>query len=197
MAYREAQRAAHPGWHNAPVPSFGVPDAALLVVGMAPGVAGANRTGRPFTGDACGDLLYATLSRHGLANGRFAARPDDGLELHGTRITNAVRCVPPANLPTPAEAATCRQFLLPELTAAPAPRVVLALGGVAFAAVLRGLGLTPARFRFAHALELQPLGEAGPWLCASYHPSRYNVNTGKLTPAMLDAVVARTAALAA
>ena len=169
------------------MPSFGPADAALLIVGLAPGLRGANRTGRPFTGDYAGEVLYPALARLGLANGRFAARTGDGLELFGCRITNAARCVPPENKPTPAEVATCRRFLVDELTAAPAPRVVLALGRIAHDSVLRALGLPAARFPFAHgrAYDL-PDGRA---LVASYHCSRYNINTGKLTPAMLDAAL--------
>lgn len=163
------------------------------MVGLAPGVAGANRTGRPFTGDFAGELLYAALIRHGLARGRFAARPDDGLVLTDCRITNAVRCVPPANRPTGAEIATCRRFLEEELAASPAPRVVLALGRIAWESVLRARGQSPARFPFAHEAVARP--PAGPLLVGTYHTSRYNVNTGRLTAAMFDRAVTRAAAL--
>ncbi|MCS6778655.1 MAG: uracil-DNA glycosylase [Geminicoccaceae bacterium] len=188
VAYRAALRSSHPDWHNAPVPSFGPPDARLLVVGLAPGRAGANRTGRPFTGDYAGALLYAALLRHGLARGRYEARCDDGLELVDCRITNAVRCVPPANRPLPSELAACRAFLVGELEAPPRPEVILVLGRVAHAAVVAALGLRPGAHRFAHGTR-QVLPD-GRLLLASYHSSRYNVATGRLTPPMLEAVVA-------
>jgi uracil-DNA glycosylase family 4 len=193
VAYRLELRTAHPDWHNAPVPSFGDPAARLLVVGLAPGAGGANRTGRPFTGDFAGDLLYAGLARHGLSQGRFAARPDDGLQLAGSRITNAVRCVPPENRPTLAEIATCRQFLAGELAALPAPAVVLALGRIAWESVLRALGRKPSRHPFAHGAVLDD--GSGPILVGTYHTSRYNVNTGRLTEAMFAEVMDRAAAL--
>lgn len=193
MAFRTAQRAAEPGWHNAPVPSFGPADAPLLVVGLAPGLRGANRTGRPFTGDYAGEILYPALLRHGFARGQFRADPLDGLELVGCRIANAVRCVPPQNRPTPQEVATCRAFLAPELDGLAPPRVLLALGRVAHESLLRASGLRPSRVPFAHGAEHRlPDGRA---LLASFHTSRYNVNTGVLTPAMFDAVVARAARL--
>jgi uracil-DNA glycosylase len=189
--FRVLQREAHPDWYNAPVRSFGPADAALLIVGLAPGLKGANRSGRPFTGDFAGEVLYPTLAAHGFANGRFAARLDDGLELHDSRIANAVRCVPPANKPTPAEIGTCRFFLEDELLREPRPKVVLALGRIAYASVLKVLGLSPTRLPFAHGA-VYPLA-GGPTLVASYHSSRYNVNTGRLTAAMFDAVVALAA----
>ncbi len=190
-AFRAAHRAAEPGWFNGPVPSWGPADAPLLVVGLAPGLRGANRTGRPFTGDYAGEVLYPALVRHGFATGRFAARPDDGLELVGCRITNAVRCVPPANKPTPLEAATCRQFLVGELAGPAPPKLVLALGRIAHEAVLRALGAAVARHPFGHgAAHPMPSGQT---LLSSFHTSRYNVNTGKLTPAMFDGVVAEAA----
>jgi uracil-DNA glycosylase family 4 len=176
------------------VPSFGDPAAALLVVGLAPGAAGANRTGRPFTGDAAGVLLYAALARHGLSRGRYAARPDDGLELVGCRITNALRCVPPANRPTGAEIAACRDFLRGELAGGVPPRVVLALGRIAWDAVLRALGLAASRHPFAHGAVAALPG--GPTVVGSYHCSRLNTNTGRLTPEMLDTALARAARLA-
>jgi uracil-DNA glycosylase family 4 len=172
------------------VPSFGPVDAPLLIVGLAPGLRGANRTGRPFTGDFAGEILYPTLLRHGFAVGQFLAAPNDGLELTGCRIVNAVRCVPPQNRPTPGEIATCRRFLMTELGAA---RVILALGRIAFESVLRGLSLKPSRFPFRHGGEDKL--PVGPTLIASYHTSRYNVNTGVLTPAIFDAVVERCAEL--
>lgn len=186
VAFRAANRAREPGWHNAPVASFGDPDAPLLIVGLAPGLRGANRTGRPFTGDVAGELLYQALARHGLSRGRFAASPSDGLELVGCRVTNAVRCVPPENRPLPAEIGACRRFLRDELDG-PAPRVVLCLGRIAHDSVLRALGLPPTRYRFAHGAVHHP--EGAPSLVASYHTSRYNVQTGRITAAMFDAVV--------
>ena len=173
------------------MPSWGGRDAALLVVGMAPGVRGANRTGRPFTGDHAGILLYRTLLRFGFATGTYDARPDDGMELVDCRVVNAVRCVPPANLPEPAEVRTCNQFLQAELAGLARLRVVLALGVLAHAAVLRALGLKLNSARFGHgAVHVLP---GGATLADSYHVSRYNTNTGKLTTPMFEAVVAEIA----
>ncbi len=171
------------------MPSFGDPAARLLVVGLAPGLAGANRTGRPFTGDVAGELLYPTLRRFGFARGTYRARPDDGFELVDCRVTNAVRCVPPHNRPTAREVANCRIWLEPELLLPPRPVVVLSLGRVAWDAVLRVFGKSPARDGFAHGAELRLDGAAV--LLGSYHTSRYNLNTGRLTPGMFEAVVAR------
>ncbi len=179
---------AFPDWHNAPVPSFGLPDAPLLIVGLAPGLRGANRTGRPFTGDYAGDLLYPTLIRHGFASGAFGASADDGLELIDCRITNAVRCVPPANKPVGAEINACRRFLEDELTGRDAPNVVLTLGGIAHGSTLRALGLAAKVFPFVHGAQYRL--PDGKMLCPSYHCSRYNVNTGRLTAEMFDQVVA-------
>lgn len=187
-AFRAQHRAAEPGWHNAPVPSFGPIDARLLVVGLAPGLRGANRTGRPFTGDYAGDLLYATLIAFGFAAGRYDRRPDDGLALVDCRVTNAVRCVPPQNRPLGAEANACRPFLGGEIDAMPRLAVVLALGTVAHAAVLRTLGRRIADFKFAHGALHRLSG--GPILADSYHCSRYNLNTGRLTEAMFHTVFA-------
>lgn len=187
VAYRQANRAKEPAWHNAPVPSWGPRDAKLLVLGLAPGVRGANRTGRPFTGDYAGRLLYATLLRFGLARGTFAEAADDGLELTGCRIANAVRCVPPENLPTPAEIRGCNPFLAAELSAMPCLRAVLALGVVAHAALLRAKGIPPSRFRFAHgAIHALPNGLL---LANSYHVSRYNTSTRRLTVGMFESAV--------
>lgn len=192
VEYRVANRAKEPGWHNAPVPSWGPRDAPLLVLGLAPGVRGANRTGRPFTGDYAGRLLYATLLRHGLARGQFLETPDDGLELTGCRIANAVRCVPPENLPTPAEIRTCNRFLLAELAGMPRLRAVLALGVVAHNALLRAKGIPAARLGFAHgAVHALPDGLL---LADSYHVSRYNTSTRRLTPEMFSDVVEKLAA---
>ena len=186
--YRHANRAAHPSWFNAPVPTFGPQDARLLIVGLAPGLQGANRTGRPFTGDYAGDLLYATLVEYGFASGRYDARPDDGLTLTDCRISNAVRCVPPQNKPLPVEIQTCRPFLTRVVEDMPALRAVVLLGRVSHESVLRALGLRLADVPFGHGAEFQ----AGRLrLFDSYHCSRYNTNTGRLTPEMFRAVFAR------
>jgi uracil-DNA glycosylase family 4 len=161
---------------------------------MAPGQRGANRTGRPFTGDYAGRLLYATLLKHGLAEGGYGERPDDGLALTACRVTNAVRCVPPANLPQPAEVRTCNRFLQAELAAMPALRVVLALGTLAHGALLRAVGLPMSRHRFAHGAAYALPG--GLVLADSYHVSRYNTSTRLLTPEMFEAVVAEAKRLA-
>ena len=185
-AFRATNRGAYPDWHNAPVASFGGLDARLLIVGLAPGLRGANRTGRPFTGDFAGDLLYATLGEFGFASGLYAARPDDGLRLIDCRITNAVRCVPPENKPTGAEAAACRPFLAAEIAALGRLRVILALGTLAHGAVLRTLGLRAKAAGFAHgAVHALPGGLS---LADSYHCSRYNTNTGRLTEPMFHDV---------
>ena len=188
VAYREEHRAAEPDWHNAPVPSFGGLDARLLIVGLAPGLRGANRTGRPFTGDFAGDLLYATLGNFGFARGSYGATPGDGLALHDCRITNAVRCVPPQNKPNAAEVAACRGFLEAEFAAMDGLRAILALGQVAHGAVLKTLGLRAGACRFAHGA-VHRLDD-GRRLFDSYHCSRLNTNTGRLTPAMFADVFA-------
>ncbi|WP_016747847.1 uracil-DNA glycosylase [Rhizorhabdus wittichii] len=181
-AYRATQRIENPSWFNAPVPTFGDSGARLVIVGLAPGLKGANRTGRAFTGDGSGTMLFDVLADHGLARGGYGHDADDGLRLDGTVIVNAVRCVPPANRPTPAEVRTCRPFLAGPLNGAPAPRVIVALGRIAHDATLAALGETPARFRFAHGAEHRPEGSI---LIDSYHCSRYNQNTGRLTYKML------------
>ena len=186
-AFREHWREREPSWHNAPVPTFGAHDAPLLIVGLAPGLRGANRTGRPFTGDYAGDLLYAALLKFGFAAGTYRAEPADGLRLVGAAITNAVRCMPPENKPTPAEAHTCRQFLEATLAMRPA-RAVLALGRVAHESVLRAFGIRLAAHPFVHGA-VHKLGASS--LYDSYHCSRYNTNTGVLTTAMFEAVFAR------
>jgi uracil-DNA glycosylase family 4 len=187
VAYREANRVKWPDWHNAPVPSWGPLEAPLLVLGLAPGVKGANRTGRPFTGDHAGKLLYATLLKFGLARGEYREDPRDGMELTGVRIVNGVRCVPPENLPTPAEIANCNRFLLAERAALPKLKAVLALGLVAHKALLRAYGIPAARVKFAHgAVHALPDGVL---LADSYHVSRYNTQTGRLTTEMFEAVV--------
>jgi uracil-DNA glycosylase len=188
MAFRARHRLEQPGWHNAPVPSFGPATARLLIVGLAPGLKGANRTGRPFTGDYAGDLLYQTLIKYGFATGAYGARPDDGLALVDCRITNTVRCVPPDNKPELTEIVACRPFFAAELAAMPNLAVVLALGSLAHRGTLATLGEVRARFPFAHGA-IHRLG-GGLLLADSYHCSRYNTNTGKLTAAMFEAVFA-------
>jgi uracil-DNA glycosylase family 4 len=190
-AFRAATRAAHPDWFNAPVPSFGDPEAMLLIVGLAPGLRGANRTGRPFTGDYAGELLYRTLLKTGFATGEYAAHPADGLELRSARITNAVRCVPPQNKPETAEIAACGRFLRAELAASPSVKAILALGAIAHNAVLAAKGLKRSRYKFAHGAT-HDLPD-GTLLADSYHCSRLNTNTGTLTPQMFEAVIARLA----
>ena len=185
VAYRHENRRLQPGWFNNPAPSFGDPDARLLIVGLAPGRQGANRTGRPFTGDFAGVLLYETLSKLGLARGSYAARPDDGLELVGCMITNAVRCAPPGNKPEPSEEAACRPFLAARIAALPQLKAIITLGDVSRRNVLRALGLKASAGGAGHGTELQ----AGPYrLFNSYHCSRLNTNTGRLTPAMFEDV---------
>jgi uracil-DNA glycosylase len=185
--YRAANRAANPTWFNAPVPSFGCLDAPLLVVGLAPGVRGANRTGRPFTGDYAGVLLYQTLLKFAIARGSYSGDASDGLALPDCRVTNGVRCVPPANLPTPAEITACNTFLKAEMAAMPNLRGVLALGGVAHKAALRARGLRASHADFTHG-RIHTLPD-GLLLADSYHVSRLNTNTGRLTTAMFEAVV--------
>ena len=186
-AFRKQWRASEPAWFNAPVPSFGPVDARLLIVGLAPGLQGANRTGRPFTGDHAGLLLYETLGRYGFSRGTFDARPDDGLELIDCRITNAVRCVPPENKPTPAEINTCRDFLMPTIAEMPKLRAVVALGKIAHDSVVTAFGIKKSAAPFKHGGK-NALGNLT--LFSSYHCSRYNTNTGVLTPEMFRAVFA-------
>jgi uracil-DNA glycosylase family 4 len=184
-AFRGEQRAAYPDWFNRPVPSFGPEEAAVLVVGLAPGLRGANRTGRPFTGDFAGDLLYATLLATGFATGEYKADPDDGLTLVNCRITKAVRCLPPQNKPVGAEIANCRPFLAGELQGVQGLQVVVALGRIAHDSLLRTLGVRLASYPFAHGA----LHEVGGLVVAdSYHCSRYNTQTGRLTEAMFRSV---------
>ena len=188
-AFRTTNRAAYPDWWNAPVPSFGQSDARVAIVGLAPGLRGANRTGRPFTGDYAGELLYSTLLEFGFASGVYDRRPDDGLTLVDCAIINAVRCVPPQNKPTPEEIATCRRYLTPAIAALPRLKVMVALGRIAHESALRALKLTLAKFPFAHGAR-HPLTAAGLSLFDSYHCSRYNTNTGVLTEAMFRQVFA-------
>lgn len=186
VAFRDEMRSKHPAWHNAPVPAFGPLDASLLIVGLGPGLRGANATGRPFTGDWAGDLLYGTLLAKGRATGVYDERPDDGLELIDCRITNAVRCVPPANRPTGAEGKACRPHLVKEMAAMPKLRAILAIGGFAHDAIVAGLALKKGAYPFAHGA-VHPLPD-GRTLVDSYHCSRLNTNTGRLTEAMFHQV---------
>ncbi len=185
VAFREAWRAKQPSWFNAPVASFGPADARLLIVGLAPGLQGANRTGRPFTGDYAGVLLYKTLADFGFAQGKYQERPDDGLILTDARISNAVRCVPPENKPTPLEIKTCRDFLIDTIAEMPRLEIVVALGRIAHDSAVRALGARLAAVPFAHAASHQ-IGKLR--LLDSYHCSRYNTNTGVLTEDMFRAV---------
>jgi uracil-DNA glycosylase family 4 len=195
VGYRDANRKAHPDWFNAPVPSFGRLDARLLILGLAPGVTGANRTGRPFTGDYAGDLLFSTLLKHGFAKGTYAGSKDDGLQLVDCRISNAVRCVPPENKPTPAEAGNCRIFLHANLEAMTKLKVIVALGRIAHDNAIRALKLKASDLPFAHGAEhALPRGMT---LVDSYHCSRYNTNTGRLTVPMFDDVFSRARRLTA
>ena len=188
VAFREANRAREPLWHNAPVPPFGDITARVLIVGLAPGMQGANRTGRPFTGDYAGDLLYATLLEYGFAKGSYQARPDDGLKLVDCRIANAVHCVPPQNKPLPVEINTCRQFLVANLETMPKLRAIVALGRIAHDSVLKPLKLKASQAPFGHGA----VHHAGAFkLYDSYHCSRYNTNTGVLTPDMFRSVFAK------
>ena len=187
-AFRESWRVQEPQWFNAPVESFGPRDARLLIVGLAPGLRGANRTGRPFTGDFAGDLLYATLNEFGFARGHYQARPDDGLQLIDCRITNAVRCVPPENKPTPQEIATCRTFLTATIAEMSRLRAVIALGRIAHESLIVARDLRRSLYPFTHG-RAHAMGEFK--LFDSYHCSRYNTNTGVLTPQMFRDVFAK------
>ncbi len=188
VAYRAENRAAKPDWFNGPAPSFGDPEARLLVVGLAPGRQGANRTGRPFTGDFAGVLLFETLIRFGFARGVYQARPDDGLVLQDCMIANAVRCAPPGNRPEPAEEAACRPFLTARIGSLPRLRVLVTLGDVARRNVLRALGRPGSAATGGHGAET----DVGPYrLINSYHCSRLNTNTGRLTEAMFHDIFAR------
>ena len=193
VAFRLQCRGEYPDWWNAPVPAFGDPDAWLGIVGLAPGKHGANRTGRPFTGDFAGELLYATLLKFGLAEGEYRADPADGLRLKGAVILNAVKCLPPANKPEPREIATCRNYFEASLAALPKVRVLLALGQIAHVAAARALGLAPAKTKFGHGAEAAvPDGRI---LLSSYHCSRYNQNTNRLNDEMFETVFERAMAL--
>lgn len=189
VAFREECRDEHPGWWNAPVPAFGDRDAWLAVVGLAPGKHGANRTGRPFTGDFAGELLYTTLLKFGLAEGVYGAEPGDGLRLNGAIILNAVKCLPPANKPEPREIATCRHYLDASLAALGNVRVIVALGQIAHVAAARALGLPPSGTKFGHGA--QNAAGDGRVLLSSYHCSRYNQNTRILDAEMFEGVFER------
>ena len=192
VAFREANQAAHPDWFNGAVPSFGPDGARLLIVGLAPGLKGANRTGRPFLGDYAGELLYRTLLKVGLARGRHDVAAPEALELVDCMISNTVRCVPPQNKPTPAEIATCRQFLIGRIAALPRLRSLLAIGRIAHDGILDAFAVKRRDFPFAHgARHALPNGLV---MFDSYHCSRQNTNTGRLTTAMFEAVLAEAAA---
>lgn len=191
VSFRKLWRNKEPDWFNAPVPSFGPLDARVLIVGLAPGLQGANRTGRPFTGDWAGDLLYETLGRYGFAHGDYQERIDDTLELIDCRITNAVRCVPPENKPTPEEIRTCRDFLKPTIAEMKKLRAIVTLGRISHESTVRALDEKLSAAEFAHGGRHQ-LGDLA--VFASYHCSRYNTNTGVLTPAMFRKIFANVRA---
>ena len=189
VGLRDALRTEYPGWWNAPVNAFGDPDGWLSIIGLAPGKHGANRTGRPFTGDASGPLLFDTLAKFGLASGTYQAKPDDDLQLHGAIIINAVKCLPPENKPTPEEIRTCRPFLASQAAALPNARIFVALGQIAHQSAVKILGGRLPKAPFGHLAEHRmPDGRI---LIDSYHCSRYNQNTGRLTADMFEAVFAR------
>ena len=189
VRFREECRDEYPDWWNAPVPAFGDRCAWLAIVGLAPGKHGANRTGRPFTGDYAGELLYATLLKFGLAEGNYAADPSDGLRLKGAIILNAVKCLPPANKPEPSEIATCRNYFEAALKLLPEARIIIALGQIAHVAAARALGLPPTSTRFGHGAEND--APDGRLLLSSYHCSRYNQNTGRLNAEMFENIFRR------
>jgi uracil-DNA glycosylase family 4 len=193
VAFRHQCRAEHADWWNAPVPAFGDREAWLAIVGLAPGKQGANRTGRPFTGDYAGELLYATLLKFGLAEGEYRADPHDGLSLKGAIILNAVKCLPPENKPLPEEIATCRTYFEAALANLPKVRVLVALGQIAHVAAARALGLPPSSTKFGHGAE--NVAPDGRILLSSYHCSRYNQNTGRLDAAMFESVFERAIGL--
>ena len=194
VAFREENRAAYPAYFNGAAPSFGDPKAKLLIVGLAPGLHGANRTARPFTGDYAGDLLYATLGKFGFSNGKYDSRPDDGLKLKGAMITNAVRCVPPQNKPVGAEIKTCRQFLESRVAALPNLKAIMCLGRISHDSTIAALGAKPKDAPFAHGAE-HDLANGRIRLFDSYHCSRYNTNTRRLTPEMFESVFAAIRAM--
>jgi len=191
VGFRESNNRLYPSFHNAPVPSFGEKDARFLIVGLAPGLKGANQTGRPFTGDYAGDLLYATLAKFGFLEGRYAGHADDGVKLKDAMITNAVRCVPPQNKPVGAEMKACRPFLTERLKALPRLSVILCLGKISHDNTLRAIGQRVSAMKFAHqAAQDFEFNARKVRLFDSYHCSRYNTNTGRLTEAMFENVFA-------
>ena len=189
VALRQELRAEHPDWWNAPVPAFGDPQGWLGIIGLAPGKHGANRTGRPFTGDYAGDLMFATLAKFGFTQGKYESRPDDGLQLRGTIIINSVKCLPPENKPTPEETRTCRPFADAQANSLPNARIFIALGQIAHQSAVKILGGKLPKCRFGHLAEHRM--PDGRMLIDSYHCSRYNQNTGRLTAAMFEAVFER------
>lgn len=191
VSFRNKNSGLYPEFFNGAVPSFGELDAKLLIVGLAPGLKGANATGRPFTGDYAGDVLYESLLKTGYAKGNYNKRPDDGLELIDCRITNAVRCVPPKNKPTTEEASNCNPFLVNEIAAMPNLKVLLSLGGISHKAVLKTLGYKQSAYDFAHGAE-HILPNHQFVLMNVYHCSRYNINTNRLTQTMFDEVLETT-----
>ena len=193
VSLRKQLRSEHPDWWNAPVPAFGDPDAWLAIVGLAPGRKGANRTGRAFTGDYSGEIFYSTLIKFGLAEGSYRGEADDGVTLTGAIVMNALKCLPPGNKPLPTEIATCRNYLEAALGALPTVKVVVALGQIAYSSTARALGLAPGTCRFAHGAET--VAQNGLVLLASYHCSRQNTNTGRLTRKMFEEVFERAVAL--
>lgn len=196
VGFREANALKFPAFFNGAVSSFGGLDAALLVVGLAPGLKGANATGRPFTGDFAGDILYGALLRHGLARGMFLKRPDDGLELVNVRVANAVRCVPPENKPQPDEIRRCNPYLMDEIGRMEKLKVILTLGNISHAAVLRAFGQTLSSAKFGHAAEHGVSKNGRSFIMLnSYHTSRYNIQTRRLTEPMFDKIIARAKAL--
>ena len=195
VALRESLRVEYPSWWNAPVPALGDPQAWLGIIGLAPGKHGANRTGRPFTGDYAGDLLFATLAKFGLASGVYEAKADDTVRLEGAIILNSVKCLPPENKPTPEEVRTCRPFVQGQVAVLPKARVFIALGQIAHQSVVKVLGGRLPKARFAHLAEHRM--PDGRMLIDSYHCSRYNQNTGRLTTEMFEAVFARALELRA
>ncbi|MEM5517656.1 uracil-DNA glycosylase [Henriciella sp. AS95] len=189
VSYRSKNRLEHPGWFNGAVPSFGDENARLLIVGLAPGVSGANKTGRPFTGDWAGDLLYATINKFGFSSGEYAANPNDGLELKDAMITNAVRCVPPANKPVGSEVNTCREYLKARIAALKNLRIILCLGKISHDSTCRALDMKVKEHPFGHGTEYN--APNGLIVISSYHCSRYNTNTGRLTTEMFEDVFGR------
>lgn len=196
VAFRQENQRKFPTYYNGPVVPFGSPDAQILIVGLAPGLNGANQTNRPFTNDYAGDILYPALKKYGFATGSYQKRKDDGFELHNVRVTNSVRCVPPQNKVNAAEISACRLFLQQEIGSMPRLKIILSLGAVSHGAVLQALGYTKAAFKFSHGAE-HLLTRHNLLLIDSYHTSRYNINTNVLTADMFDRIIARLKELTA